>query len=82
MVSEAVGFRKPESSILELACRNLGVTAAESVFIRENPDDDINGAKHCAFFTVYAPIQFNRPCSAADAICLEFLDLPEIIYNF
>ncbi|HLY25655.1 MAG TPA: HAD family hydrolase [Aggregatilineales bacterium] len=40
-----VGFLKPHPAIFEAALRCLGVTAAETIFVGDNPYDDIAGAQ-------------------------------------
>lgn len=44
IVSEAVGLRKPDSAIFNLACEQLCVTESQSVFVGDNKRVDIEGA--------------------------------------
>ena len=55
VVSEAVGLRKPDQAIFELACDKLNADIHSSVFIGDNPLADIKGAKESGMKTVYVP---------------------------
>ena len=67
VVSEAVGLRKPDKAIFELACQKLDVDAGSSVFIGDNPVADIQGAKSAGMATIYVPvIPDYSPCTHAD----------------
>jgi len=79
VVSEAVGLRKPEAGIFELACRNLGVLPSECVFVGDNPIADIEGAKNCGMFTVFLPSPQHDVCIQADATCESLKDLLKVI---
>lgn len=45
LVSEAVGLRKPELAIFELASQQLAVQAEQCIFVGDNEHADILGAK-------------------------------------
>lgn len=79
VVSEAVGIRKPDSGIFELACRQLGVSAKESAFIGDNPSADIDGANKLGMFTVYIPSHYGQTYEHADYVCDDYAELPNII---
>lgn len=67
VVSEAVGMRKPDKAIFELACNRVGANINESVFIGDNPVSDIEGAKKSGMQTIYTPAELDYPsCDFAD----------------
>lgn len=77
VVSEAVGFRKPDKEIFELACRMANANINSSVFIGDNPVADIKGAKNAGMNTIYVPIEReHEPCKYADST---LYDLSEVI---
>lgn len=56
VVSEAVGIRKPDRAIFELACEEVNADIRSSVFVGDNPIADVKGAKESGMNTVYVPI--------------------------
>ena len=81
IVSEEVGFRKPEKEIFELACQYLNMSAEEVVFVGDNPEADIDGANNVGMYTIYIPGHFGKSYSKADAVCASFSNLIGIIRN-
>lgn len=79
LVSEQEGMRKPDPEIFQRALSRLGVTAAEAVFVGDNPEADIRGAQSVGMATVYRPNRFWPECDFADAVCTELTDLPAIL---
>lgn len=76
IVSEAVGMRKPEKEIFELACDRVGADITSSVFIGDNPVADIKGAKDSGMQTVYVPRNAEyEQCDYADATYSHLSDL-------
>ena len=53
IVSEAVGMRKPDRQIFEYACRELGCTPNECIFVGDNPKADIEGANNAGMKTIF-----------------------------
>lgn len=53
VISEAVGLRKPDPAIFDLACKQLDVFAEQSVFIGDNESVDILGAQSFRMKTVF-----------------------------
>jgi len=53
LISEAVGVNKPNRAIFLLACKNLGVDAAQSVFIGDHYDNDVQGAVQAGLSAVW-----------------------------
>jgi len=58
LVSEEVGWRKPNRKIFEEALKRLDVTAEETVYVGDSPLEDIKGAKTIGTKTVFVPSQF------------------------
>ncbi len=79
VVSAAVGLRKPESAIFQLACERLSVEPRECAFVGDNPIADIEGANAAGIFSVFVPSKRYPACEFADAVCTDFRDLPSIV---
>lgn len=79
IVSAAVGLRKPDRRIFELACRRLCVRAEDSVFIGDNPEADIKGANKAGMRSVFIPKEDGERCIEADENCRDLLQLPIIV---
>ena len=47
VISEEVGFEKPDPRIFEAALRQLGAPAAATWFVGDHPENDIAGAEAC-----------------------------------
>ena len=58
LVSEEVGWRKPNTKIFKETLRRLGATAKETVYVGDSPLEDIKGAKAVGMKTVFIPSQF------------------------
>jgi len=59
VVSEAVGWRKPNPKIFQEALERLNVKADEAIYVGDTPMEDIQGAKNVGVKTVFIPSQFN-----------------------
>src|SRR3990170_1085034 len=59
VVSVDVGWRKPSSRIFQAALRELGVSASETVFVGDELDHDVEGAKKVGMYAVW----LRRPSS-------------------
>ena len=79
VVSGAVGVRKPDRAIFELACESIGVKPANGIFVGDNPVSDIEGAKLAGMYAIYIPGHFGEKCGFADATCSDFRDLPGMV---
>ena len=76
IVSGAVGIKKPEKAIFELACRMAGADISSSIFIGDNPVADIKGAKSAGMTTIYVPAHFNHDqCEYADCTVADLSEL-------
>jgi HAD superfamily hydrolase (TIGR01549 family) len=58
LVSEEVGWRKPNKKIFKETLRRLGVEAKETVYVGDSPLEDIKGAKEVGMKTIFVPSQF------------------------
>lgn len=59
LVSQAIGWRKPNPEIFKEILRRLDVKADEVFFVGDTPREDIQGAKNVGMKTVFIPSQFN-----------------------
>jgi FMN phosphatase YigB (HAD superfamily) len=58
LVSEDVGWRKPNKKIFQETLRRLGVKADETVYVGDSPVEDIGGAAATGMRTIFVPSQF------------------------
>jgi HAD superfamily hydrolase (TIGR01662 family) len=58
LVSQDVGWRKPNPNIFQEALKRLGVKADETVYVGDSPLEDIRGAARTGMKTVFVPSQF------------------------
>ena len=79
VVSEAVGYRKPDPEIFMLACKALRTIPDNVVFVGDNPKADIQGANNMGMYTVYIPRSFGQECKESDAVCADYKNLLSIV---
>ena len=79
IVSEAVGLRKPDPAIFELACQRLGIEPRKAIFVGDNPGADIKGSKSVGMYSIYIPSHYGDQCDEADATCEVFPALPNMV---
>jgi putative hydrolase of the HAD superfamily len=58
LVSEDVGWRKPNIRIFQEVLKRLGANAEETVYIGDSPLEDIGGAAAVGMRTIFLPSQF------------------------
>jgi len=58
VVSDEVGWRKPHPKIFMEALRRVGVEAEKTVFVGDNPIEDIKGAKNVGMKTIFIASQY------------------------
>jgi putative hydrolase of the HAD superfamily len=58
LVSEDVGWRKPDGKIFQEALRRLGVKTEETVYVGDSPVEDVGGAAAVGMRTIFVPSQF------------------------
>ena len=59
VVSEEIGWRKPNARIFQEALNKLDVPSSQAVYIGDSPIEDIKGAEQAGLKTVFVPSQFN-----------------------
>ena len=79
VVSEAAGARKPDRRIFELAMDRLKVTARESVFIGDNPEADIAGARAAGLRAIWMRNRHWPECLQASQVCDNLAEIPAAI---
>jgi putative hydrolase of the HAD superfamily len=58
LVSQDVGWRKPNQKIFQEGLRRLRVTGEETLYVGDSPLEDIGGASAASMKTVFLPSQF------------------------
>ncbi len=58
LVSEDVGWRKPNPKIFQEALKRLEVSAEKTVYVGDSPKEDIGGASALGMKTIFLPSQF------------------------
>jgi len=58
LVSQDVGWRKPNQKIFQEGLRRLRVTGEEALYVGDSPLEDIGGASAASMKTVFVPSQF------------------------
>ena len=81
IISEAVGLRKPDRAIFELAVKRLAVEPNKSIFVGDNPQADIIGSNKVGMYSIYITGHYGDKCDLADIVCEDFKKLPNIIKN-
>lgn len=81
IISEEVGFRKPDPEIFSMCCEALKSNPNECVFVGDNPIADIDGANALGLYSIFIPGASGESCAAADAVCPDFSTLPELVRN-
>ena len=79
VVSEAVGFRKPEPEIFKLACNALDTSPENVIFVGDNPTADIAGANSLGMYSVYIPGVYGQECNEANIVCTDYTHLASIV---
>jgi putative hydrolase of the HAD superfamily len=82
LISELEQVRKPQPEILLRAIDRLGVSAQASVFVGDNPEADILGAKNAGMRTIWKRNSHWLEPKEADAIINELSEIPSIIAQF
>ena len=89
LVSDETGWRKPNTKIFIEALRRLKVTAEETMYVGDSPQEDIKGAKAVGMKTVFVPSQFytfedlseskQKPDLAAKDLCELCKEIPKLV---
>jgi len=79
LISEKEGVKKPSPAIFHKALYALEVAAHEAVYIGDNPDLDMKGAKDAGMRTIWKKNDRENDCPWADAVFDDFAELPMLI---
>jgi putative hydrolase of the HAD superfamily len=85
LVSQDVGWRKPHPKIFEEALKRLKRGAKQTVFVGDNPIEDIQGAKNVGMKAVFIPSQFftvedaEKASPKSDIILNSLCELPRVL---
>ena len=82
LISEIEQVRKPQPEIFHRAIDRLGVLAQASVFVGDNPEADILGAKNAKMRTIWKRNSHWLEPKEADAIIDELCEIPAIVAQF
>ncbi|MBW4579019.1 MAG: HAD family hydrolase [Tildeniella nuda ZEHNDER 1965/U140] len=82
LISEIEQVRKPEPEIFRRAAQRLDVAVQDSVFIGDNPEADILGAKRVGMKTIWKRDSYWLETTDADAIIDELNEIPSILEQF
>ena len=78
LVSEVEGLRKPDIAFFNLALQRLGVAAAQTMFVGDNPAVDVEGARNAGLGAVWYHSTTNWPPGLAPP-AHAITALPELI---
>ena len=85
LVSQDVGWRKPHPKIFEEALKRLKRGAKQTVFVGDNPIEDVQGAKNVGMKAVFIPSQFftvedaEKSSPKSDIILNSLCELPRVL---
>jgi putative hydrolase of the HAD superfamily len=82
LISETEQVRKPAAEIFNRAIAQLGGTAQNSIFVGDNPEADILGAKNANLRTIWKRNLFWQEAAGADATIDELMEIPAILEKF
>lgn len=82
VISENEGMRKPDPEIFRRTLARLGVTANEAVYVGDNPEADIDGARAAAMRTIWLANDVYPPPHNADATVHSLADVPALVANW
>ncbi len=82
LISEIEQVRKPQPEIFHRAIDRLGVLAQASVFVGDNPEADILGAKNAKMRTIWKRNSHWLEPKEADATIDELCEIPAIVAQF
>jgi putative hydrolase of the HAD superfamily len=72
LISEAEGIRKPDPAIFMLACDRCGVRPNESVFVGDNPEADVAGARAAGMVAIWKRVPW-RSAPPSDVLAVDGL---------
>lgn len=75
LISDAEGFSKPDIQIFHLAVERLGVKPGQAVFVGDNPEVDLAGARAAGMLAIWRRDAKRSGTIDADAVIEELADL-------
>jgi putative hydrolase of the HAD superfamily len=81
LISEFEQIRKPEAEIFHRAAQRLGVIHQDCVFVGDNPEADIIGAKNAGMKVIWKRNLSWQESKEADAIVDELHEIPVILQS-
>jgi putative hydrolase of the HAD superfamily len=82
LISEVEQIRKPQAEFFYRAVNRLGGSAQKSVFVGDNPEADILGAKNAKMYTIWKRSSQWLEAKAADVIIDELNEIPFILEQY
>jgi putative hydrolase of the HAD superfamily len=82
VISEIEQVRKPQAEIFHKALQRLGMSAKEGVFVGDNPEADILGAKGVGLRAIWKRSPYWSVPKEADGIINELIEILPIIQQF
>jgi putative hydrolase of the HAD superfamily len=79
LISEIEQLRKPQPEIFHRAIERLGVSAQNSIFVGDNPEADILGAKNAGMQAIWKRSSHWLAAQAADATIDELSEIPAFL---
>jgi putative hydrolase of the HAD superfamily len=85
LISDDVGWRKPNPRIFEEALKRLNKNVDQAVFVGDNPIEDIRGAKDIGMKAIFIPSQFftiedaEKAPQPPDLIINSLCELPRVL---
>jgi putative hydrolase of the HAD superfamily len=82
LISEFEQIRKPQAEIFHRAAQRLEVIYQDCVFVGDNPEADILGAKNAGMKAIWKRNSFWQEAKEADEIVNELYEIPFILDRF
>ena len=82
LISDIEGVRKPQLEIFQSAMDKLGVLAANSTFVGDNLDADIEGARKAEMRTIWKRHPYSSTTQEVDAVIDNLNEIPLILKSF
>lgn len=82
LISESEGIRKPDPEIFQRALQQLRVSAADAVFVGDDPVADITGAKSAGMKAIWIRNSIWPLPPNADAVIVGLGELPVLIQRY
>jgi putative hydrolase of the HAD superfamily len=82
LISEVEGLRKPDEAIFRLAAARLDTEPADCVFVGDNPDADVRGAKRAGMRAVWVRDSWWQEPAEADAVIDEVVQILPLVESW